>query len=97
MDEEDKLQRELSRAARAEALLRDELLTEAFDTLEQSYFKGFCNTAPADARGRERLHIAANQVSIIRNHLKFIASGGVMAQAQLNHIIKLSERKKAQA
>jgi hypothetical protein len=85
------LNRAAERAARAEALLRDELLLEAFDTLDQEYVKAWRATAARDNDARERLWQAVQIVAKVRDHLGSVLSSGKLAQRELND---LAERKK---
>lgn len=94
MPDEIALQRDISRAARAEALLRDDLLTEAFDGLEAVYFDAWKASPPRDTEGRERLWQAAQIAGKVREHLKSIASHGKLAQRELDDLARMAERSK---
>jgi hypothetical protein len=83
IDDEDKTERAINRGARAEALLRDELLNEAFATLEQSYIQAWRLSPARDNVMREKLWQAVNIVGKVRNHLGKVAADGKLAQADL--------------
>jgi hypothetical protein len=85
------LNRAAERAARAETLLRDELLAEAFDILDQEYVKAWRATAARDDDARERLWQAVQIVAKVRDHLASAVANGKLAQRELND---LAERKK---
>jgi hypothetical protein len=62
---EDNLQASISRGARAEALIKNELLQEAFKKLEDDYVAAWKTWPAADAAGRERLWQAVNVLTRI--------------------------------
>ena len=84
MIDEIKLTKAIGDAARAEALMRDELLTDALMTLENSYIKGWRETLARDTDARERYWQAVQVVGKIRGHLGMIMANGRMAQHELN-------------
>lgn len=85
---------DMARAARADALLRDELLVEAFDTLDKSYVGAWRETPIRDTEARERLWQAVQIVGKVRGHLTAIVGNGKLAQKELEEIEKLGERRK---
>ena len=94
MSNENKLIRDADRAIRAKQLIDDELLVEAFKTLEDAYTTGWRNTSIGDAAAREKLFLAVNIIGKVRHHLAVIMMDGVLAQAELNEIAQAAERKK---
>lgn len=84
MSDEIKLNKALADAAHAEALMRDELLTDALMALENGYIKGWRETLARDTDARERLWQAVQVVGKIRGHLGMIMAHGRMAQSELN-------------
>jgi osmotically-inducible protein OsmY len=68
---------------RAEALLRNELLQEAFTTLEKRYTDEWRVTKVRDTDARERLWQAVNIVGKVRDHLATLVGNGKLAQRQL--------------
>lgn len=90
----DNLHLDTSRGARAEELLRSELVTEAFDQLETVYVEAWKSTKPLDTEARERLWQAYQIVGKVRSHLIGVAEDGKLAQAELNEIERMGERKK---
>ena len=79
----DKASEAIARGHRAEALLTDPLMVEAFAKLEWAYFEGWKASEPRDTEGRERLYLAVGQLNRIREHLKGAASSGKVEQATL--------------
>ncbi len=91
---DDKLHDAITRGGRAKQLLGDELLAEAFKTLEDAYIAAWRATKPDATADREKLFIAVNMVGKVRDHLTSVASNGSIAQAELNKLIENAERKK---
>jgi hypothetical protein len=79
----DALQDRIQRGKRAEALLTDPLLIEAFETLKRDYITAWLQTQPHDGQSRELLYIAANQVDKVRERLGAIVGDGRIGQAEL--------------
>lgn len=86
MIDEVKLNKEKQRGAQAEQLLRNEMLTEAFKTLEQDYIKAWAGTEPSDVQARENFWRATQILGDIRRHLLKVAQHGKLAQKQLNDL-----------
>ena len=83
---DDRLQDAISRGARAERLLADELLQEAFAGLETEYLKAWKVTAARDTDARERLWQATQVLGKVRDHLAAIAGNGRLAQRELDDL-----------
>ncbi|HEY3792974.1 MAG TPA: hypothetical protein VGM09_14160 [Bradyrhizobium sp.] len=94
MTDECKLDQAVARAVRAEALLDDELLAEAFNGLEANYTAAWRATTIDDAAAREKLFLAINIVGKVRDHLTAILANGKLAQAELKELAQVSERRK---
>lgn len=73
----------VARQARAEALLRDEMLTGAFDSLKQEYVTRWLASQFTDTAGREKLYQAAIVIEQVRSHLVKIAADGRLAAKEL--------------
>lgn len=80
----------IERGAHAEKLINDELLTEAFDHLRQSYLKALEDWPLEDGPGAERLRISLKIILGVRNNLTKVLRDGKHAQIQLEE-----ERKRA--
>lgn len=94
MADENHLEQAAAKGMRAEAVLENELLTEAFRTLEENYVSAWRATALDDLAGREKLFLAVNLVGKVRDHLGAVVANGKLAQAELREIAQAAERKK---
>ena len=88
------LNKAIEQASRADALLRNELLTGALRELEDTYIAAWRSTLARDADARERLWQAVQVVGKVRDHLAHVVSGGRVAQAQLDELTAKAEREK---
>lgn len=91
---EDILSQAASKAARAQSLLGNELLSEAFEALEASYTAAWRATTIDDVSAREKLFLAINIVGKVRDHLNAVVSNGKLAAAELKQLAETAERKK---
>ena len=87
---EDKLQAAVSRAGRAQALLENELLQEAFKKLEDDYVAAWKTWPAVDSAGHERLWQAVNVLGKVRDHLTRIVADGKLAQRELSDLVHKS-------
>ena len=94
MTDEIALQRAAAKAARAQALLEDEMLKEAFASLESAYTGAWRSTTIDDVTGREKLFLAINVVGKVRDHLGVIVSNGKLAARELRDLAETAEREK---
>lgn len=94
MTDEIGLQRKISRGQKAKALIEDEVLNEAFNTLEKSYLDFWRTTDVKDFRAREAIFIAVNQVEKLKSHLHAVLSDGKIADIELQRAFSDQERKK---
>jgi hypothetical protein len=92
MTDEIALTRAVGRAAQAQRLLDDELLQEAFATLDRDYTKAWRETAARDTDARERLWQACQVVGKVRDHLTNLVNGGKLAQRELNDLAERQKR-----
>jgi hypothetical protein len=92
MTDEIALNRAIGRAAQAQRLLDDELLREAFATLDRDYTKAWRETAARDTDARERLWQACQVVAKVRDHLANVLNGGKLAQRELNELAERHKR-----
>jgi hypothetical protein len=88
------LNKAIERAARAEALQRDELLTEALEALDRDYVNAWRATHARDTDARERLWQAVQVVAKVRDHLAHVVAGGRLAQRELDEIAARAAREK---
>jgi hypothetical protein len=94
MTDESKLDQAVAKAVRAQGLLDDELLLEAFTGLEESYTAAWRSTTIDDVAAREKLFLAINIVGKVRDHLTAIVASGKLAQAELKELAQVAERRK---
>jgi hypothetical protein len=83
MNLDDPTERAIARGARAEELLRSELLQEAFSTLDAAYVQAWRTAPSRDTLMREKLWQAVNIVGMVKDHLTKVASNGKLSQADL--------------
>ena len=84
----DKLETQLRQAKRAEVLLNDPLLKQAFEDLLETYRQEIFNTNFADDEKRRSLWMAFNMLDKIRGHLQSIMESGKLAQKDLELLNK---------
>ena len=94
MSDESRLHEAASKAARAQELLDNELLVDAFESLEKNYIAAWRLTTIDDAAGREKLFLAINVVGKVRDHLANVVVNGRLAEAELKELAHLAERKR---
>jgi len=95
MTNEDKAHKAIARAAQAEALLRNEMLDEAFKALEASYIGIWKSTATLDQLAREKLWLAVSVVTDVRKHLVSIVQNGQLAQREIDELLARRNRRAA--
>lgn len=94
MPDESTLDQAVAKALRAQELLDNELLSEAFAGLEEDYIAAWRATTIDDLSGREKLFLAINVVGKVRGHLAAIIANGKLAQAELKELAQIVERRK---
>ena len=68
------------RERRAQTLIDDELLTEAFDLLKEDLMNRWSNSGSTDLEARESIWLAMRLLDRIRSHLMSIIDTGHMAK-----------------
>jgi hypothetical protein len=94
VSDEFKLQRDVDLASRADRLLNDDLLRQAFAELKDQYTKTLLNTTEDQGAARERMYLAYRVVGEVERHLTNIISNGKVSKAELDQLAQLAERKK---
>jgi len=79
---EGKLMAEQARGERAAALLRDPLITETFDALEEKYVSDWKNSSSPE--GRETLFQMYQALMVVRGHLTEVVETGSLAKLEIN-------------
>jgi len=92
--DESKLGEAAAKALRAQDLLDNELLAEAFRNLEDGYTAAWRATGIDEAGAREKLFLAINIVGKVRDHLTAVVTNGKLAQAELKELAQAAERRK---
>lgn len=92
--DEDKLAQAAAKAARAQALLGNELLDESFAALDAAYMAAWRSTTVDDAEGREKLYLAVNIIGKVKDHLIAVVNDGKLAASQLRELAQTAEREK---
>lgn len=94
MSDENRLDQATAKAVRAQQLLDNDLLSEAFAELEKNYTAAWRATTIDDVSGREKLFLAINVVGKVRDHLGAIVANGKLAQVELKELSQVAERRK---
>ena len=92
MSEEGKLSAAIARAARAQALIEDELVQEAFAALEARYVEEWRGSQFRDTDARERLWQAVNVLRKVKDHLGRILADGRLAQREIDALAQRRKR-----
>jgi len=73
----------IGRGDRAVQLLENELLVEAFNTLEETYTQQWKDSPARDTEGREKIFLAIHQLHQVKTHLESVVVTGQMEKATL--------------
>ena len=95
MTDEHRLIQAVGDAARAEALMRDEVLAGIVAQLEADYVEAWRATAVRDTDARERLWQAINLLGKVKDHLGRVIQNGKIAKAQIADLEGKRARKAA--
>ena len=90
-----KVRESMERGEKASALLRNELLQEAFDRLEADFIQAWKASSVEDSQNRERLYMLCQNLSALRGYLEGVVTDGKLAKAQLDELqnrIKFEKR-----
>jgi len=79
---EGKLMAEQSRGERAAALLRDPLIAETFDALEEKYINDWKDSSTVESR--ETLFQMYQALMVVRDHLTEVVETGNLAKLEIN-------------
>lgn len=78
------------RAEKAEALLRNELLTEAFDYLERQFIQAWKSSGIGEAEDREQIYQLSQNLEALKGYFQTVISDGKMAQSQIDEVKRRS-------
>ncbi len=87
---EGKAREAVLRAEKAEALLRNELLTEAFDYLERQFIQAWRSSGIGEAEDRERIYQLSQNLEALKGYFQTVISDGKMAQSQIDEVKRRS-------
>lgn len=72
----------LTREQRAASLLRDELIVEALETLEQTYTEIWKQSGPEEKEQREQAYNLVRACEMFRGHLESVVMTGTLTREQ---------------
>ena len=84
----DKKEQQIREGKRAQVLLNDPLLKQAFEDLLETYKQEIFHTSFADDDKRRSLWMAYNMLDKIKGHLQSIMESGKLAQQDLELLNK---------
>lgn len=73
---------EVSRGLEAERLLREPLLVEAFEKLQEEYTRAWQTSPVRDADAREKLYLTLLMLNRLKDDLRIVMESGQLAQRQ---------------
>jgi len=83
MNEHKNRQRQ-DRAAKAEALLRNELFIEAFEYLDEQFVEAWRTSGIDDEEAREKIFHLMQALGAVKGYFQSVVEDGKMAQVQLD-------------
>jgi hypothetical protein len=81
----------IERSAKAEALLRNEILQDGFAHLEQQFIAAWRGSAVADTESRERLYQLLQNLDALKGYFQSVIEDGKLAQMHLDEIKRQSD------
>jgi hypothetical protein len=76
----------MQRGEKAASLLRNEILLEAFDTLEADFIQAWKHSPVNDSQNRERLYMLCQNLSAVQAYLEKVVSDGKLAKSQIDEL-----------
>ena len=86
----------MERGEQAAGLLRNEILQEAFENLENEFILAWKQSSVEDSQNRERLYMLCQNLSAVRGYLENVVTSGKLAKSQLDELhnrVKFEKRK----
>ena len=80
---EDKQRKDMDRGVRAEVLMRDPLIQEAFVTLEKEFVAAWKQTSVTDSETRENLYQLLQALDAFKGHFVRLIEDGHIAKDKL--------------
>ena len=86
MVNEGKAREKMARAEKAEALLRNEILTDAFAYLENEFTQAWKKSPVEDSASRERLYMFCQNLDALKGYINRVVEDGKLAKAALEEL-----------
>ena len=86
----------VARGEKAAALMRNEILEEAFTSLETEFIQAWKQSSVEDSQNRERLYMLCQNLSAVKGYIENVVSSGKLAKSQLDELhnrVKFEKRK----
>lgn len=83
---EGKAREKISRGEKAASLLRNDILTEAFQSLEDEFIQAWKHSDVNDSQNRERLYMLCQNLSAVKAYIEKVVTDGKLATAQLEEL-----------
>jgi len=83
---EGKARENIERGEKAASLLRNEILTEAFETLEADFIQAWKHSPVNDTQNRERLYMLCQNLSAVQAYIEKVVTDGKLAKSQLEEL-----------
>tara|TARA_R100000426_G_scaffold71466_1_gene49717 strand:- start:5510 stop:5770 length:261 start_codon:yes stop_codon:yes gene_type:complete len=80
------LEKDKARAEQAQALLRNEILQEAFKYLEEQYHEAWANSSIEQKEPREKVFMMLSTLKTVKQHIENVVANGKLADDQLNQL-----------
>ena len=80
---ETKLRAQVDRAAKAEALLRDPIMVEAFEALDREFVSAWKESAITDTEAREHIYRLLQALDALKGHFRQVLEDGKLAKDRL--------------
>ena len=96
MVNEGKAREKIARAEKAQALLRNEILTDAFAYLEDEFTQAWKKSSVEDSVHRERLYMFCQNLDALKGYINRVIEDGKLAKAALEELqnrVKFEKRK----
>ena len=76
--------------------MRNEILEEAFASLETEFIQAWKQSSVDDSQNRERLYMLCQNLSAVKGYIENVVSSGKLAKSQLDELhnrVKFEKRK----
>ena len=82
----DKLNSDVAHGEKAQALLRNEILQEAFEFLEKQYHEAWANSSIDQQKPRETVFMMVTTLKTVKQHIENVVVTGKLANDQLKQL-----------